>query len=350
MPSASPRKTVITLSWSALFKVLAAVAFVWLWLRLVQLVLVVIVAVLLAVTLNPVVEWLERRGLPRWVAATTVGVTLAAVIGGFCWITWASLNDEAHYAIQHLKQFEKQGLDAVPGWARAAMGNPDNEQVWSYIGPFAVRLGASIVSALFVGVLGFILMIYLIIESDRTRAWLLAFVPATHRPRVEKTLDESERVIFSYVAGNVLTSIFAAVFVGVSMALLGVPGALLLALIAGIFDFVPVVGFIVSSVFAVLMALTVSPATAAIAFALYLAYHLIENYLISPWAYGDFMKLSNVAVILSFAVGAEIAGVIGALIALPIAAVYPAVERIWLREELPEDTVRHHRALEKKAG
>jgi predicted PurR-regulated permease PerM len=131
--------------------------------------------------------------------------------------------------------------------------------------------------------------------------------------------------------------------------LLKVPAALLLALLAGLFDFVPVIGFIASSVFAVAMALTVSSSTALIMLALYVAYHMVENYLISPWAYGDRLKLSNVAVILAFAVGAELAGVIGALIALPVAAAYPAIERIWLREKLPEDTVAEHRAIEAKS-
>jgi predicted PurR-regulated permease PerM len=67
--------------------------------------------------------------------------------------------------------------------------------------------------------------------------------------------------------------------------------------------------------------------------------------------YGDRLKLSNLAVILAFAVGAEIAGVIGALIALPLAAAYPAVERIWLKDKLADDTVRAHRAIEhRKVG
>jgi predicted PurR-regulated permease PerM len=124
--------------------------------------------------------------------------------------------------------------------------------------------------------------------------------------------------------------------------MLKVPAALLLALIAGLFDFVPVIGFIASSIFAVAMALTVSPSTALIVAGLYVGYHLVENYLISPWAYGDRLRLSNVAVILAFAIGGELAGVIGALIALPVAAAYPAIERIWLRDRLPEDTVAEH--------
>ena len=80
--------------------------------------------------------------------------------------------------------------------------------------------------------------------------------------------------------------------------------------------------------------------------ALWVIYHGIENYFIAPWAYGTRLKLSDLAVILAFVVGAELAGVIGALIALPIAALYPTIERIWLREQLPDDTIREHKLIE----
>jgi putative heme transporter len=127
---------------------------------------------------------------------------------------------------------------------------------------------------------------------------------------------------------------------------LGVPAALLLALIAGLSDFVPVIGFIASSIPAVLLALTVSGTTALLVTGFYLLYNAVEAYLLTPWAYGSRLKLSDIAVILGFAAGAQLGGVIGALIALPIAALYPTVERIWLRDELPDDTVREHKLIE----
>jgi predicted PurR-regulated permease PerM len=129
------------------------------------------------------------------------------------------------------------------------------------------------------------------------------------------------------------------------MMVLHVPAALLLAVIAGLADFVPVLGFIASAIPAVALALTVSPRTAMLTLALWVVYHGIENYLIAPWAYGKRLKLSDLAIILAFVVGAELAGVIGALIALPIAALYPTIERLWLREQLPRETVAEHRAL-----
>jgi len=125
-----------------------------------------------------------------------------------------------------------------------------------------------------------------------------------------------------------------------------VPAALLLAVMAGVCDFVPVLGFIASSIPAILLGFTVSTNTALTVALIFVAYHTAENYLIGPWAYGDRLRLSNVAVVLAFVVGASVAGVIGALIALPVAAVYPAIERIWLREKLPEETVAEHKRIE----
>jgi predicted PurR-regulated permease PerM len=99
----------------------------------------------------------------------------------------------------------------------------------------------------------------------------------------------------------------------------------------------------------VVIALAVSPAVALTVVVLYIGYHTLENYLIAPLVYGDRLRLSNVAVVLAFAVGAALAGVVGALIALPIAAAYPAVERIWLRDQLGDQVVREHAAIEKNA-
>jgi predicted PurR-regulated permease PerM len=345
------RRVAVVIPWRTILKIVAAVVLVWVWLQLVQVVLVIIVAVLLAVTLNPVVGWFERRRLPRWAASVVVGLLLLAGVGGFLWMTWASLSSEARYVAQHFTQFERDVLDKLPGWVRKSIGSSDTGDLQSHIGQYALQVGQSAVSAVVVIVLGFILTVYLLIEGAATRDWMLAFVPRVHRPRVEQTLRECERVIFAYAAGNIITSIFAMVFVGVALSVLNVPAALLLAVVAGVCDFVPVLGFIASSVPAILLAMTVSAKTALIVAALYVLYHGIENYLLAPWAYGDRLKLSNIAVVLAFVVGAEIAGVVGALIALPIAAVYPAIERIWLRERLPEDTVEEHRAIEdRKAG
>jgi predicted PurR-regulated permease PerM len=106
-----------------------------------------------------------------------------------------------------------------------------------------------------------------------------------------------------------------------------------------------VVGTIAMTVPAVLLALTVSPGRATIVVLAYLFYHLIESYWLIPLVYGRSMRLSTLTVLLAVTIGGSLQGVVGAVLVLPIVAVYPIIERIWLRERLAEGTVEEHQAL-----
>src|SRR5213075_1087658 len=114
------RRVAVVLPWPTILKILAALVLVWLWFKLVEVVLVLIVAVLLAVTLDPVVSWFERRGLPRWGASLAVGL-----VGGFLWLTWASLSSQASYVTEHFGKFESETLSRLPQWARVSIGGDD---------------------------------------------------------------------------------------------------------------------------------------------------------------------------------------------------------------------------------
>jgi len=351
MPDPLRRRAIVEIQWKTLFKIIAAVGLVWLWIKLYQITLLVVVAVVLAVTLEPIVAWMERRRVPRWGAATIVSFALLALVSGFLWMTWSSLSTQAGYASQHFAAVWQQIQDKLPDWVRESIeSGSGGGDVTSSLAPTMLGFLKSVTTAIIVAILALFLTIYLLIEGGQTRAWLIAFVPRAQRAKVGRTLDECRTAIFAYMAGNVATSICAFVFVFVALSLMNVPAALFLAVLAGVMDFVPVLGFILSSVPGVILALTVSSRSALVVLLLYVAYHTAENYLIAPYVYGDRLKLSNVVVILAFAVGAELAGVIGALIALPIAAMYPAIERIWLRDKLANDTVREHTAIERKAG
>ena len=132
--------------------------------------------------------------------------------------------------------------------------------------------------------------------------------------------------------------------------LLRVPAAFMLAVLAGVCDFVPIIGFFVALTPAVLVALTISPGTAAAVAGLYGLCSVIENYAIAPKLYGHHLKVSRVAVLLGLVIGAALGGIIGALLALPVVAAYPIVERIWLRESLGKTVLAEHARLESEGG
>src|SRR5438270_5857507 len=122
MADVARRRVVVEVPWRTLLKLILAVGLVWVWLQGYQLVLLVVVAVLLAVTLDPVVGWVQRRGLPRWGAATAVGVALLILIAGFLVLTWSSLSDQARDLGQRLPQFERQVTERLPPMVRDAIG------------------------------------------------------------------------------------------------------------------------------------------------------------------------------------------------------------------------------------
>ena len=98
-----------------------------------------------------------------------------------------------------------------------------------------------------------------------------------------------------------------------------------------------------------MLGLAVSTWTGVAVALFHATYNIVENYYITPKVYGRQLRLSDLAVILALAVGAEIGGVVGALVFLPLAALYPAVERIWLRDRVPPETVQDHRRIENSA-
>ena len=324
-------RTDIHVPWATIFKVLAAFALWFLWFKLWQIVTLVLVAIIIAIGLAPAVRWLEARRWPRWAASATLVLLLVGSLVGFFILTGAQLQDEAQNLGQRARELEQEVLRRAPqpivDLVREAGAKPDA----SMIAPYAMRFGRALLGALAVFVLAAILVLYFLIEAEPTYDWVRGFVPARHRARFDRTATEAREVAFGFVVGNFVTSACAAIYFYIWLTVLGVPGSLLLALLAFVFDFIPVLGFYLSVLPAMLMAATESPQLALAMIPVYLSYDFIENYLLAPRVYGDRLRLSKVAVLLSFAIGAQLAGVVGAVLALPLAATFPVIDRLWLR-------------------
>lgn len=193
----------------------------------------------------------------------------------------------------------------------------------------------------FVLILGF----YLLLDGKRLVAWLLAFVPRALRPRVAETVPEVSEVIITYTRTQLILSFLFTSFSLVVLTAFRVPAALPLAILAGLCDVIPVLGIVIASSLATLLGLTVSVATAGCVLAFYALYHMVEVYMLLPRLYGARLRISTLAVLIALGAGATLYGVIGAILALPIVAAYPVIERRWLRDTVGRDTVKDHSAL-----
>ena len=330
----------IDVSWRAIAKLIAVAVLVWAWLQLWQFAMVIVVAVIVAVALHPLVSYFERHSVPRWLAASGSVLVLAAVVAGILAATWLSITQQFELIVENVRAFYHQIRASFPGIERL-LPNTDR----GGLGEYALWLSRSAATATSMLVVALVLTVYMLIEWKTTLEWLIAFVPQEHRPKVMRTLEASRETVFRYVVGNALTSLITAVATFVVLLVLKVPAALVLAIIAGLFDFIPVVGFLLSLGITAVLAATVSTGTLLAVVAFYLVFNAIENYFIIPRVYGRELQMSNLAVLVAVAVGGQLGGVMGALLALPVAAIYPIVERIWLRDSLGADTVEIHNRL-----
>ena len=271
-----------------------------------------------------------------------VTLLVVAVLLAMIAASWVTLQNQAQLIAQRLTESFKQLRASIPILENVLSGGEGGSDG---VRAYAVGFARSATAAVGMVVLAFAMTVYLLIEWKRTLEWVMAFVAERHRSKTRRTLDEARDIVFHYAVGNAISSTITGIVTYAVLAWLGVPAALMLALISGLLNFIPVIGFILSSVLAALLAATVSTNVLLMVIAFYLIFNVIESYLIAPNVFGHEMELSKLAVLVAVIVGAQLGGVMGAMFALPIAATYPTIERIWLRERLGSDTVETHKRL-----
>lgn len=336
---------------ATILKVLVAALLAWAAWRLYPEVVFLTVSVLLAVALNPLVTWMGTRGISRGISVSMLAGVLLLIIGAFALLVIPPFVGQAAALIADFPGFKDRLEHRLPPGdtvLRTVVDQlfrlPSSPEVMSHLDKPLIW-GRSAVSAF--TTTGFVLIatLYLLLDGRRLYAWLLAFVPRNHRDKMAQTVSEVSKVVQAFVRGQATISFIFTAFTAILLEVLGVPAVLPLAIFAGACDVIPVVGIFIATAPAALLALTVSPTTAAIVIGAYIGYHFFETYFLVPRIYGSSMRLSALGVFLALIVGGTLQGLLGAVLVLPIVAAYPIVERIWLRGYLAREVIEDHTAL-----
>ena len=335
-PADPPPATVTTrieLPARTIARVILTLVVLWLLSRLGTILLLLFIALLLTAALDPVVSRLERRGWPRTLSVTLILVALLAGIGVLGLVLAPPLIAQGEQFYEDFPSYVdrvEELVDANPELVTriedlAAQGTTSPT---AFLSRFAA-VGANLVQGIANALILLVLTIYLLVDGERVANWSLHYLPREQRAKVRRALPEISRVVSGYVVGQVITSALFGLFAFVVLTLLDVPQPLLLALLAALLDAVPIAGILLATLPAVLLALTVSLPTAGIVLAAYVAYQQIENYLLVPWVYRGTLQISSFAVLVAVLVGGQLLGIVGVLLALPVAAAVPVIERIW---------------------
>lgn len=338
---------------STILKILLTVFLSWVIVRLWPELIFLALSVLLAVALEPLVAWLSAHGVSRGVSVAVLAILLLTAVGVLIGFVLPPLIAQMGDLITNLPHLRDEVLAGLrPGdslsrhFVKRLFALPTSPQVEAQLSKLLVW-GEATVSGIISTLLVLVIALYLLLDGRRLYAWLLAYVPRTHRKRVADTIPEVTKVIYAFVRGQAVVSAAFALYTATVLTVLGVPAVVPLALLAGACDILPVVGVILAIVPAAALALTVSPMAALAVVALYLAYHMFEVYFLVPRLYGSSLRLSTLTVLLALMVGGTLQGLVGALLVLPVVAAYPIIERIWLREYLAPDVLADHKALQR---
>ena len=302
-----------------------------------------VMSMFLAIGLNPIVEFFMRRGLRRGLSVLLVLVVVISVLSLFV-VAIAPVISEQIAAITR----------NAPGWLDDLQSNRQVQRlndrydviakVRDYVqnGDFGERVfggalgvGLRVLSALANSLIVIVLMIYYLASLPSIKHAAYSLAPASKRPRVSELGDKIIRATGAYVAGAFLVSLCAGLSTLIFSFIVGLGDyAFALAFVVGLFSLIPVVGAFVSGALMTLLALTVSPTIALVTLAYYIAYQQVESYLIYPRIMKKSVDIPGSVTVVAALVGGSLLGIVGALLAVPVAAALLLLHReVFLRRQ-----------------
>ncbi|HEU0248287.1 MAG TPA: AI-2E family transporter [Gaiellaceae bacterium] len=299
----------------------------------------IIVAMLLAAALNPAVEAIERRGLARTWAASIVFLTALAVVTGIGFLVIPPLVTQVTDFGNAVPDFidDLTAGEGPLGWLqdeyqivdriRAAIEEQGVGGILGLGGP-VLDVVRSVVTAI-VGVITIVFLTYfMLLEGPRTIAGILRLLPESARPRYERVGRDIYRAISGYVTGNLLISLVAGTLSTIVLFAVGSEFAVALGLLVAVLDLIPLAG---ATIAAILVSTVIFIETdwlrCVIVIVFFVAYQQFENHVLQPLVYGRTVQLSPLAVLCAVLIGAQLAGILGALLAIPIAGSLIAIVR-----------------------
>jgi predicted PurR-regulated permease PerM len=322
----------------------------WVLAHIVGSLLLFIVAAILAYALSPAVKRLERF-MARGVAIGLVYLGILTTLSGLIYLIVITAVGQVSMLLKDVQSLLAPGPNGAESPLVAtfkAVGLTDAQiqsaaqrmldQVQGLTGD-AVAVAASVVDAVVRTVLVGVLSIYLLKDGPHAVAWLRANTPIAQRPRIVYFVDTLDTVVGGYIRGQLTLSAIIGMLVGGGMWLFHVPYAVLLGVLAFVFEFVPIVGVFISGAICVLLALSVGWITAVLVLIYFIGVHFVEGDVVGPRIMSRAVGLHPAISILALLAGSELFGIWGALFAAPMAGLIQAVIRtIWLewRESHPE--------------
>lgn len=324
-----------------IFLTLAALFFLTWYMR--SLLLLIFGAVLVAVIFRAIADPIRRfTKAPDWLAVAIAVLLVVAVLGIASWMFGSEVRAQVRTLVDSLpeawRSLEQRIGDMGFGERLRDMVNdaaPSGSNVLSSVSQFAMSFGGGVADTLIVLVGG----IYLAAQPRLYRKGALKLIPPRRRELAGEAIEDSGRALRLWLKGQLISMVVVGLLVGIGLWLIGVPSALALGLLAGILEFIPLVGPIIAALPALLIALAVDPQTALWVLGLYFVVQQIEGNVLQPVVQQYAVDLPAVILLFSLLGFGTLFGALGIILAAPLTVVvYVLVKRLYVREALDTPT------------
>jgi predicted PurR-regulated permease PerM len=321
------RRSPFMIGLTAAFGVAVAFGLIEVAIRARSVLIIIGLAMFIAAGLDPIVGWLVRHRMPRWAAVLTVIVCGLGVLAAFLAAAIPPLANEAtalahqipHYMHDLQNRNSQLGKLNVKYHIQNHLTSLVTKGSGSLVGG-VLGAGALVISTVSAILAIIVLSIYFLAGLPQIKVFAYRLVPHSRRPRVILIGDEILAKVGGYVLGNFITSVIAGIGTYLWLLAWGVPYPLLLGMFVALLDLIPVIGSTIGGVIVSLVALTVSLPVALATLAFYVGYRLAEDYLIVPRIMGRTVQVPAIVSLVAVLIGGVLLGIVGALIAIPVAA------------------------------
>jgi predicted PurR-regulated permease PerM len=343
----TPRRTLrIEIAPRTMVWILVAIACVWLAVELWTVIVVLVVALVLVGTFDPLVAWLERGGIRRGRALALIFFVMALAFGAILLVTVPPLVTQLQHIIEDAPSerrkviaFLQQYKWTTPFWKSLKAVPLDDLVVKA--GNTLLGYSSQILTGIGYAITTLFLSLYLLADPGRAKGVVYTLVPRHHHVKLAKILIELKTIVGGYMRGQLITSVAITVFTFVLLTVFKVDDALALAMFAGLTDVIPFVGGYLASAPAIVSVSGRGGGAMVIVAVLMFLYQEFESRILVPRVYGRTLRLSPAIVLVALLVGGTLLGILGALLALPIAAGLQMIVR-ELRVEMPGEVPSEH--------
>jgi len=319
-----------------IIKVLVILFLAYLAFILRDIVLIILTAVIIASAAEPIIKWFISKRIPRPIAVIGIYLSLLIAITGVVTVVLPPLAQDIKSIVNTLPQYiesvDASDFEKIPGLSgllnQVAGLSGTEGMFFGQISEYASQTAFGFfqtAGAIFGGIFSFILIIvisfYLAVQDDGVASFLRVVTPVKHERYILDLWKRSQRKIGRWMQGQLLLGVIVGVLTYLGLSILGVNNALLLALLAAAFELIPIFGPILSAIPAIGVALIQDGFTLALlVLGLFLIVQQFENHLIHPLVVKKIVGIPSLLAILALIIGAQLAGFLGMIIAVPIAA------------------------------